>query len=189
VGDEPIPFIGLRWAGQELDRLESLLPDITTFRDQDFSRKNIEDELGSHQVLHLATHATFLPGDVERSFILFGDGDQVTLRDIGNWSLHAINLVVLSACETALGDVLGDGAEILGLGYTFQQRGAQATVASLWKVESVSTHDLMVAFYAALQRGVSKADALREAQKSLLRSQEYGHPYFWAPFILIGNGM
>ena len=79
------------------------------------------------------------------------------------------NLVVLSACETALGAKFGNGEEILGLGYQFQNRGAKATIASLWTVDDGGTQVLMNAFYAQLTQGkISKAEALRQAQIALI---------------------
>jgi len=73
-------------------------------------------------------------GQPEESFILFGDGDRVTLRDVATWSLPDVDLIVLSACETGVGGQLGNGEEILGFGYQMQKTGARAAVASLWAV-------------------------------------------------------
>ena len=173
--------------------------------------------LNDYTILHFATHAAFVTGAPEDSFILFGNGDTPTLRDIEAWSLSNVDLVVLSACETGVGG-LGNGEEILGLGYQFQLSGAQAVMASLWQVNDQATQILMATFYAALNQGHSKAEALRQAQTALitgdfalLAGSDRGltvlaadglptapastravatleHPYFWAAFILIGNG-
>jgi len=122
---------------------------------------------------------------------------------------------VLSACETGLGGNLGTGAEILGLGYQMQRAGARASIASLWTVDDGGTQVLMNAFYAALQGKNTKAEALRQAQIALITgdymalgeqrglivaarvrdelkpevANHLNHPYYWAPFILIGNGL
>ena len=123
---------------------------------------------------------------------------------------------MLSACQTAVGGKLGNGEEILGFGYLMQDAGARAAIASLWSVDDGGTQVLMNTFYNFLQTGKrTKAEALRQAQIALiqgengLRSQPRGsitiepllssigeevknrlaHPYYWAPFILIGNGL
>jgi CHAT domain-containing protein len=117
-----------------------------------------------------------------------------------------VDLVVLSACKTAVGEELGNGEEILGFGYQIQRTGARAAIASLWSVDDGGTQMLMTAFYKALQRGnISKAEALRQAQIALITDdytnlgldqsallsnhQIFSRPYYWAPFILIGNGL
>ncbi len=125
--------------------------------------------------------------------------------------------MVLSACETGLGGKLGNGEEILGLGYQMQRAGARAVIASLWSVDDGGTQALMNTFYAALQTGkITKAEALRQAQIALITgdysalgeqrgtialqrqiqqgmpqavANRLNHPYYWAPFILIGNGL
>ncbi|BAZ37654.1 TPR domain protein [Calothrix sp. NIES-4101] len=140
-----------------------------------------------------------------------------TLRDVKSWNLTNVDLVVLSACETGLGG-FGDGKEILGFGYAMQQTGAKAAIASLWKVDDPSTSQLMQLFYQKLATGTTKSEALRQAQLGLLKGNNstsrnseqrsikvnippgissrneqaqsgYSHPYYWAPFILIGNGL
>ncbi|MBE9087810.1 tetratricopeptide repeat protein, partial [Tolypothrix sp. LEGE 11397] len=140
-----------------------------------------------------------------------------TLRDVKSWNLTNVDLVVLSACETGLGG-FGDGKEILGFGYAMQQTGAKAAIASLWKVDDPSTSELMQLFYKNLSRKMTKSEALRQAQLDLLKGNNatsinseqrsirvnippgtssrnekyqsgYSHPYYWAPFILIGNGL
>ena len=78
------------------------------------------------------------PQDDAETFILFGNGDSATLRDVKKWRLPNVDLVVLSACETGLGDNLGDGREILGFGYQMQQTSARAEIASLWKVSATT---------------------------------------------------
>jgi CHAT domain-containing protein len=149
--------------------------------------------LGDYNILHLATHAALVPGNPEKSFILFNGKTIATLKDIENWTLNNFDLVVLSACETGLGGNFGsNGEEILGLGYQFQNRGAKATIASLWQVDDGGTQALMLAFYTELQQGKSKNQSLQSAQRSLLKDpklQRFSHPYYWAPFILIGNGL
>jgi CHAT domain-containing protein len=165
--------------------------------------------MNDYQIVHFATHGLLVSGNPEDSFIIFGNGESVNLRDIENWSLPNVDLVVLSACQTGLGGKLGNGQEILGLGYQFQLTGAKASIASLWSVSDGGTKALMSHFYTALKSGnVTKLEALRRAQVALITGNDaaissvnssgnasskenkgsFRHPYYWAPFILIGNG-
>ena len=90
----------------------------------------------------------------------------------------------MSACQTAV----GDNRATLGLAGFALRSGARSTVASLWSVSDDATSDLMREFYAKLtQSKISKAEALRQAQLHLLANSLYAHPYFWSPFILVGN--
>ena len=96
---------------------------------------------------------------------------------------NPIELLILSACQTAA----GDKRATLGLAGLAVRSGARSTLATLWSVQDQSTAELMTHFYKALQPGVSKAQALRQAQLKLLNSPQYQNPYFWAPFVLVGN--
>jgi len=215
IGQQTLSFSGLPFAGTEVKALAQTTDNTQLFIDSAFSLQAIQSNLGTHNILHLATHAAIVPGDASQSFILFGNGDHPTLRDIGDWSLNNIDLVVLSACETGLGGFDNNGEQILGLGYQFQNQGARAVVASLWSVNDGGTQILMNAFYTALQSGKPKAEALRLAQVALITGNDsalgdrrgtvivessrdslraevrdrLNHPYYWAPFILIGNGL
>jgi CHAT domain-containing protein len=151
---------------------------------------------------------------------VLGNGEQLKVSDIEAMErrLGNLHLVVLSACQTALGGAAGDGTEIAGISSYFLEKGrAEAVMASLWRVDDVGTSLLMQRFYEILATGqVTKAEALRQAQLSLLHNEEmlndrftalgiergglipsnstsdvsgFEHPYHWAPFILIGNGL
>jgi Uncharacterized protein conserved in bacteria len=130
----------------------------------------------------------------------------VSIREDGlleAWELIQLNLhtelVVLSACETARGRI-GQGEGIIGLSWALFVAGNPTTVASQWKVESASTTELMLSFYRHLQpssgrkayadtfKPQTKAEALRQASLSLLRSERYSHPFYWAGFVMIGDG-
>ncbi|MBD1890280.1 tetratricopeptide repeat protein [Coleofasciculus sp. FACHB-SPT9] len=216
VGGEFFDFSGLPFAGVEVENLAKTVPATTQFIDKAFTPQVTVPKMDDYTVVHLATHAAFVVGKPDDSFILFGNGERITLRDIQKWSLKNVDLVVLSACETGLGGKLGNGEEILGLGYQMQRAGARAAIASLWTVDDGGTQALMNAFYATLKKGnTTKAEALRQAQIALITSdytalaQKRGgivierigntsspdaiarlsHPYYWAPFILIGNGL
>ncbi|NEP10426.1 MAG: tetratricopeptide repeat protein [Symploca sp. SIO2C1] len=215
VGNQQFEFTGLPFAGEEVETLAATVPGTIKLLDHEFSPPATVPRMNDYSVVHLATHAAFVPGKPEDSFILFGDGSFVTLREMKNWSLNQVDLVVLSGCETGLGGKLGNGEEILGLGYQIQRAGAKGAIASLWSVNDQGTQVLMNTFYHLLLQGnITKAEALQQAQITMIvdsqtadaqqrgtinleRSNEelsrevkqsLSHPYYWAPFILIGNG-
>ncbi|BAY21247.1 tetratricopeptide TPR_3 [Calothrix sp. NIES-2100] len=194
-------FQGLQFAKQEVDNLAKTIPGTKILLDKLFSPSATIPQMNDYKIVHLATHGLLVKDSPEDSFILFGDGERVTLRDIENWSLPNVDLVVLSACQTALGGKLGNGQEILGLGYQIQLTGAKASIASLWPVSDGGTQALMNVFYQGLRSGnLTKAEALQKAQIALItgnysgsaktsHENEFSHPFYWAPFILIGNGL
>ena len=214
VAGTVLKFSALPFAALEVEGLANLIANTETRLDDAFTL-DLVNEMDDYPIVHLATHAKFLPGTPEQSFILFGEAPVAiaTIADMKNWSFSNVELVVLSACETGVGDQLGDGREILGFGYLMQQAGADATVASLWQVSDGGTQALMNAFYGALQQGMTKTKALRQAQIALITGDYSAvggqralvavvpkegaavsqsgltHPYYWAPFILIGNGL
>ncbi len=222
VGNRTTTYNGLTHAGPEIEALARLIPGTTSRLNQAFNPSLIF-EMDDYRIIHLATHAAFNPGGLDNSYILFGNGEKATLADVKGWSFPNVDLVVLSACETAVGDVLRaeetlaagtpsgtiNGEEILGFGYLMQLAGADAAIGSLWKVDDGGTQILMSAFYDALSRGgLAKSAALQQAQLDLIRigtgdnrggfelAQDLGldpnnlaHPHYWAPFILIGNGL
>ena len=98
-------------------------------------------------------------------------------------NLDGIELLVLSACQTAK----GNKRSALGIAGVAAQAGARSTVATLWLVDSESTTQLMDSFYRGLKNGIPKAEALRQAQISLLSNPKWQHPYYWAPFLLVGS--
>ena len=139
-------------------------------------------------VIHLATHGDFRPDNPLFSGLALADGWLTTL-EIFNQRLQA-SLVTLSACQTGR-SVVGGGDELLGLMRSFLAAGASTLVATLWAVEDRSTAHLMHSFYQHLAGGESKGAALRLAQLELLGTcdgqQDFSHPYFWAPFFLVGD--
>ncbi|PLZ99882.1 hypothetical protein CEN50_05545 [Fischerella thermalis CCMEE 5268] len=203
-------FSGLPFAAKEVEDLATIVPGTKKILDNAFNPEMTVPQMDDFTIVHMATHAAFVVGKPEDSFILFGNGERVTLKDIATWSLPRVDLVVLSACETGLGGKLGNGEEILGFGYQMQKTGARSAIASLWTVDDGGTQALMSVFYALLPSGkLTKAEVLRQAQIALITGsspqldQQQGrsdsipkstvvslsHPYYWAPFILIGNGL
>jgi CHAT domain-containing protein/Tfp pilus assembly protein PilF len=218
VGGQSFDFAGLPFAGAEVENLAKTVPATTKFIDKAFTPEVTVPKMDDYSIVHLATHGALVLGTPNDSFILFGNGERITLADMQKWSLKNVDLVVLSACETGLSGKLGNGEEILGLGYQMQRAGARAAIASLWQVSDGGTQVLMNAFYAALNKSMTKAEALRQAQIALITkdlsgvggsrgeeawievvstrtglppqvSNNLSHPYYWAPFILIGNGL
>ncbi len=162
------------------------------YLDQAFTAWRLQ-EVGRQRlpVVHIASHFQFSPGTELNSFLLLGDGSQLNLGAFrtGDYQLTGVDLLTLSACETGLGGGRDDkGREIEGFGVIAQQKGAKAVIATLWPVEDTSTSMLMTTVYRNRQtQGLSKIEALRQAQLNLKRQPKYAHPYYWAPFILMGN--
>jgi CHAT domain-containing protein/Tfp pilus assembly protein PilF len=158
--------------------------------DQAFTEDAFADALLAHRAVHIASHFVLDPAQGLHSHLLLGDGSRLTLdrlRDL-SFDFHEVELMTLSACETAMGGGHENGREFEGFGALVQQRGAKAVIASLWPVADRSTAVLMTQFYRARQQGLSKAAALRAAQLALLQGAGgYAHPYHWAPFVLMGN--
>jgi CHAT domain-containing protein len=136
-------------------------------------------------ILHFAAHSLLDTERPERTELVLSGGS-LRLRDIYNMRVPA-RLVVLSACQTALGkEMKREG--LLGLARAFQQAGVPRVVASLWKVDDRATAELMKEFYAGMLRdGRTAAEALREAQRRLAAKARWQHPYFWAGFVLQGE--
>lgn len=111
----------------------------------------------------------------------------LTALEASQLDLHGTRLVVLSACETGLGDVrAGDG--IYGLRRAFVMAGAETQVMSLWRVDDTVTSNLMLAYYDQLAQGGGRSEAMRDQQLALFARPETAHPYYWAPFIVSGSG-
>jgi CHAT domain-containing protein len=162
----------------------------------DADEKTFKSQAAAHSIIHCATHGVLDNNHPLYSYLLFsksdGDGDDGFLeaREIMNLNLSA-DLVVLSACETARGKV-GAGEGMIGMSWAFFAAGSRATVVSQWKVNSTSTAEWMTAFYRELQQThagnqPTKADALRLAMLRTMKDQRFGHPFYWAGFILIGG--
>lgn len=152
-------------------------------------------EAGGYRVLHLATHGVVDNASPLYSYVVLapsapasGDDGLVEAHEIMRMHLSA-DLVVLSACETARGRVAA-GEGVIGLTWALFVAGSPATIVSQWKVESASSTQLMVAFHSkwkAGANGLSKARALQQATISLLRTPEYSHPFYWSPYVLVGD--
>ncbi len=183
-------FSALKYVALELDQIQSAVSGKVLLN-QEFTSASVQKEINSapFPVVHLATHGQF-SSNKENTFILTWDG-QLKIEDLANLlrnrdqsQSNAIELLVLSACQTAK----GDKRAALGLAGVAVRAGARSTLASLWSIDDESSAVLMSQFYQELARTtVSKAEALRQAQLSLLQTPQYQHPRYWAPFVLVGN--
>ncbi|MGJ5676215.1 MAG: CHAT domain-containing protein [Nostochopsis sp.] len=163
----------------------------TNLIDRQFTSKELENKVNTNpfNVVHLATHGQF-SSRADKTFILAADGPiNVTefdsiLRSRDDIRPEALQLLVLSACQTAV----GDKRAALGLAGAAVRAGARSTIASLWQIDDESTAQFVGAFYRELKEtSISKAEALRRAQLKLLKHPNYNAPSFWSAYVLIGN--
>ena len=153
----------------------------------------------AYSVVHVASHFNALAGDWANSFLVLGGGDLYRMSELSAASqlkLSHLDLITLAACATEVNDQ-GNGKELEGMGVMLQKRGARAVIGTLWTVQDEGSAALMQAFYRAHgeQRRMSKAAALQTAQLALLQGRVVSsnpavslkHPYYWAPFLLMGN--
>lgn len=139
--------------------------------------------------LHLATHGTLDARDPSASYLLLAgkpDVAHLAVPQIYALKLDGVRLVTLSACKTGLGET-EPGSELTTLADAFGVAGSNSVVASLWSVADESTKNLMVEFYQELKAGRPLAQALNGAQLAVLKNSKTRHPYYWAPFVLIGD--
>jgi CHAT domain-containing protein len=151
-------------------------------------------------LLHIATHGFFFSklknenpllrsGLALAGFNLRQSGSEdgvLTALEAAGLNLYGTRLVVLSACETGLGEV-AEGEGVYGLRRALVMAGSESQVISLWSVDDLGTKDLMVGYYQGIYKGQPRSDALREQQLRMLRNPKYEHPFFWAPFIPSGD--
>lgn len=166
--------------------------------------------LEAPQILHLATHGFFLPNQskpehvggfpgesslVRSGLVLVGannfqggsgEDGYLTALEVSGLDLWGTELVVLSACETGLGDVT-NGEGVYGLRRAIVLAGAESQITSLWDVDDGATRDLMVAYYKRLMSGEGRSEALRQVQLEMFSDPARSHPYYWAGFIPIGD--
>ncbi|AFY71896.1 TPR repeat-containing protein (plasmid) [Thalassoporum mexicanum PCC 7367] len=193
ISEAQAGFIGLPAVDYELAQIAMQFRSRSLLN-QGFTANSLEMAIANsdYPIIHLATHGQF-SSNLKDTFILAWD-DKINIDRLEkllsprqNSDRTPIELLVLSACETAT----GDRRAALGLAGVALRSGARSTLASLWTVADRSTAELMVRFYEGLgQPDTTKATALRQAQLSLLRGEQgntYRHPYYWAAFVLAGN--
>jgi CHAT domain-containing protein len=187
-------------AQAEATAVAGLFSDATLLLREEGTEAAVKGTLGAREydVVHLSTHGLFDPAMPLLSEVVFreggGEDGHLYAGEILGLSLSQTELVVMSACQTALPPeirqdvVVGD--EIQGLGQALFVAGVPTALLTLWNVNDASTGELMVEFYQELMSGQAKAESLAEAQLALLRgdySLAYRHPYYWAPFVMYGD--
>ena len=209
---EALPFVPselcsiAREPSQECEGRRGVIPG-TRMLNARFTYASFTQAVPNYRVAHIATHFKFISGTKAEglgSYLLLGNGEKLTMDKVrrSNGLFAGIELLTLSACDTAYGSKTADGREIEGFGVLAQKQGARSIMATLWRGDDESTRDLMVAFYSRYrQAGMTKSEALRQAQVDMIgvsrngsktpfggaKAAKFSHPYFWAPFILIGN--
>ncbi|WP_293018496.1 CHAT domain-containing protein [Moorena sp. SIO3I8] len=184
-GSVPLPFVEV-----ELEKIKAQVPSEILLN-QDFTETRFENSLeaATFPVVHIASHGQF-SSEAQKTFIMTWDSNiNVTelkelLQTTDLRQPTPIELLVLSACQTAT----GDKRAALGIAGVAIEAGARSTLATIWLVDDEVTAVLMNRFYQELtDKSISKAEALNRAQKSILQDPSYEHPYFWAPYIMVGN--
>ncbi len=183
-------FSPLNYVDSELKEIEKMVDGVTLLN-QNFTAKALRQEIKftDYPIVHIATHGQF-SSTLEDTFLLTWD-ERININELDSILQtrnpsqdKAIELLVLSACETASGDKWA----ALGLAGMAVRAGARSTLATLWSVNDRATAKLMSDFYHELaDKKLPKADAVRQAQLSLLHSSWYKHPFYWAPYVLLGN--
>jgi CHAT domain-containing protein/Tfp pilus assembly protein PilF len=183
----PNPLGPLPFAEEEAKDTASQLG-VSVYVREAATESLVKQQASQTKILHLAAHGRFNRETPLSSFIaLTPDQDNdglLTVEEVYGLDLQNTELVVLSACETQIGQ-LTEGDEFVGLTRAFLFAGAPTVIASLWKVDDESTSLLMRQFYAHYLGGMSKGEALRQAQIDIRK--DYPHPYYWAGFVLSGD--
>lgn len=182
----------LRGSGVEVQRIAALYrpDDVTIYAGEGANERNVKRNplVETAKRLHFAAHGVLNPERPALSGLrlsqIQGDDGLLQVYEIFNLKLDA-ELVVLSACESGLGkEVAGEG--LVGVTRAFLYAGAPSVVVSLWRVRDDTAPDLMLDFYKGLDQ-LGKAEALQAAKLAMIRAGRHSHPYYWAPFILVGR--
>ncbi len=181
-------------AAREATEIGALFPQSTVFLQDKASEHQLASVQDKVSLLHMATHGTLDNRSPQSSYLVMagsGPASKLTLSEVYGLDLGQVTLVTLSACQTSVGEA-NPGSEVSSLAAAFTIASASSqrsptVVASLWSVDDEATAALMLEFYQRLKAGSGKAEALRQAQLKLLGTEKTRHPYFWAPFVLIGD--
>lgn len=181
----PLPSVKL-----EINEIKNRIPTTKSLVDESFSLSSLQQELNQipYDTIHIATHGQF-SSEPEKTFLVTGDNNKITMDDLKELlntfseEYGLIDLLALTACQTAV----GDDRAALGLAGISIESGAKTVLASLWFIQDNSTADLVIKFYNNLQSGLSKSEALRLAQIDMINDSKYSHPAYWSPFIILGD--
>jgi len=164
--------------------------DAQVYLREQATEEKFKTEAPKYRILHIATHGIFDASSPLYSGLLLAQGKRedgiLEAWEIADMDLNA-ELVVLSACETARG-LVKEGEGLIGFAWAVFVAGCPSSLLTQWQVADKSTAELMAAFYRNWRsKNITKAEALQRAQLTLLRSNQWSHPFFWAPFVLIGD--
>ncbi|MBA2706096.1 MAG: CHAT domain-containing protein, partial [Blastocatellia bacterium] len=178
-------------ATEEVSALGRIFSSATIFTGKDATVARVAQSTAGISYVHFATHGFINSLDPKETYLLLaGQPDRLSVKDIieDNYklSLDGTRLVTLSACDTNIGGY-DPSAVYSSLARAFSKAGAPTVVASLWSVNDVSTRDTMKNFYQQMAAGQSKAEAMRRAQLVIMREPRFAHPFYWAPFIILGD--
>jgi CHAT domain-containing protein len=167
---------------EEVEAVHRILPHSELFLSEEANHELLYRKAPPSKLIHIATHGNFRPDNPMFSGIRLGDG-YLHLYEMYQMQLSA-DLLTLSGCATGL-NVIAAGDELLGLIRGALYAGARSLLLTLWDVNDRSTAQFMTSFYRRLQRSGNKAAALAEAAKEV--REQHPHPYYWAPFVLVGK--
>ncbi|MEO0839569.1 MAG: CHAT domain-containing protein, partial [Cyanobacteria bacterium J06643_5] len=184
-------FSALPGVKSEVKQISEKVNSASTLLNDNLTEASLSEKVknGSANVVHLATHGQF-SSRLNDTFLLTWDG-QINIKELSELLRNrqkrqskSIDLLVLSACDTAA----GDNRAVLGLAGLAVKSGARSTIASLWPVKDEATVKLMNSFYEnLLKSGTTKAEALRQAQIQMMKKTDFKEPFFWSAFVLVGN--
>jgi CHAT domain-containing protein len=190
---KPNSPLSLDGAEAEVKAIIPIFPDSKYFINNQATLSTFKTQIPRFSILHLATHGCFQKDGcpqlkLKENTLLFAD-ESLQIQDAGLLGLQNVELITLSACQTAL-STNSNGEEISGLAYLFERAGSKAVIASLWSAADEETKEIMVKFYQNLKQGMRKDEALRQGKLSQIRDSENTlvPPFYWSPFVLIGDG-
>ena len=189
---KPNSLLSLDGTESEVKAIIPIFPGSESFMNNKATLSNFKTQISRFSILHLATHGCFQKGDctlntggkLKENTLLFADKSW-HIQDAGLLGLQNVELVTLSACQTSL-NTNSNGEEISGLAYLFERAGSKAVIATLWSVADEETKEIMVEFYQNLKQGMRKDEAFRQGKLSQIKNNV--HPFYWSPFVLIGDG-
>lgn len=178
-------------AEREVQKVAQQFGRSEVFVQQEATKQRFKEGAASASVVHIAAHAELDEADPLFSRVLLASTPSepglLEARDIYNLKLDGVRLMTLSACESGLGKV-ARGDEIVGFTHSILSAGANSIVASLWPVADESTDLLMTRLYRELAGGRDLMGAMQQAELEVQKNRRFAHPFFWAPFNVIGNG-
>ena len=182
--------LALPGVDEEMQRMSGVLNGGTSLKNEQFTLDNFRQQVaqGDYQILHIASHGVF-GGTEDTSYIMTYDdiikmNDLQKILDTGRAKQHHIRLLTLSACQTAEGSEMAP----IGISGAAIKARARSVLGTLWPVEDSSAQQFMTLFYEGVaKQSLTKAEAVRQAQAAMIHEPGREHPFFWAPFTLIGN--